>query len=108
MKLAGARRLFEVGIFVGIGRGAAAEKAQVGVGDDLVPCAGGDENCVSGPHILGGLVDFHFPGSLENEIELFGQAVVVALGGALGGQGRLGKTLFLDGRIGAIEDAADC
>ena len=74
---------------MGVGRRAAAEKAKAGLGGYLVPRAGGDEDRVAGADFPGFSVDIHDPGTLKNEVEFFGQSMVVALGGAISGNGVL-------------------
>ena len=97
----------EEGIFVRVGRGAAAEEAEGFAGCDGVPCAGRDEDRVAGADGARLSVDFHFTAAAEDEIKLLGESVIMALRGSACGDLRLGEALVFDGRVGSVEDAAD-
>ena len=56
---------------------------------------------------MGSAVDFHESGAFEEEVEFFGEAVEVALGGVAGGKAGFGEGLVLDGGVAAVEEAAD-
>jgi hypothetical protein len=87
--------------------GAAAEKAEICFGGDLVAGAGRDEDGVTGADVAGFAVDFHERGPFEEEVEFFAEPVVVAVGGLAGGHGGFGEALFFDRGVGAVEDATD-
>lgn len=63
--------LLEVGVFVGIGRRAAAEKSEGRGGRDLVPLAGRNEDGITGVYRLDSAIDLHGTDSLEDEVQLF-------------------------------------
>ena len=98
---------FEIGVVMGVRRRAAAEKAQRLPRADRMPCAGRDEDGISGADGAGFAIDFHFPGAFEDEIEFFAEFVIVALRRASERHPRFGEALLFDGRVGAIEDAPD-
>jgi len=72
-----------------------------------VPGAWGDEDGVAWGDGAGGAVDFHFGGAFKDEVKFFANAMVVAFGGAAGGEGGLGEGLVLDWGVGEVEQAAD-
>lgn len=92
-----------------VGGSAAAEEADGSFfgGCDLVPGAWGNQDGIAGIDGLSDAIDFHFGGSFEDEVEFFADAMVVAFGGAVGGEGGLGKGLVLDGGVGQVEEASD-
>src|SRR3981081_3823632 len=91
------KSLLEERVFVGVRRRAAAEEAQFAVAVFLqrVPGAGGDQHGVARADRLGVAVDLHPAGALQNEVDLLGGAVVVALRRLVGLERRLGEALHL-------------
>ena len=67
----------KIGILMGIGRSAAAEKLHWLVRLDLMPRSGGDENGVAGAHFPFLTIDLHHTNSLEEVIKLFAHFVVM-------------------------------
>ena len=90
-----------------VGWGAAAEEAEGGGGGDLMPGNGWDEDGIARGDGARFAVYLHGAVAFEDEVELFTEPVVVALGGAAYGDGGLGEGLMLHGGICAVEDAAD-
>ncbi len=72
-----------------------------------MPGAGGNEDGVAGIDGLTGAIDFHFGGAFEDEVEFFAEAMVVAFGGAAGGEGGFGEGLILDRGVGQVEQASN-
>ena len=90
-----------------IGRRAAAKEAERLPGGDLVPGRRGDQNGVTGTDGSGFAVDLHGAVAFQDEVKLLAEFVVVAFGGAAGGDGGFGEALVFDGCVGPVEDAAD-
>lgn len=90
-----------------IGRCTAAEKAQVRLGANRVPCACGNEDGVPGANLARLIVDADSGCALEQEIKLLAYSMIMPLGGAAFGKARLGEALHFDRSIGEIENAAD-
>ncbi len=99
--------LLEVGVVVRVGRGAAAEEAEVLGGGDGVPMAGGDEDGVARVDIAGLAVDLDEARAIEDEVELLADLVVVALGGGAGLNRGFGEALFLDRGVCEVQNASD-
>lgn len=76
-------------------------------GGDLVPGARGNEDGVAGVDGLSGAIDFHFGGAFEDEVEFLTEAMVVAFGGAAGGECGFGEGLVLDRGVGQVEQATN-
>jgi len=98
---------FHIGVLMGVRRGAAAEEPQRFFCGDGVPRARGDENGVAGADGARFAIDFDFAIACEDEIKFLGEFMIVALRRAATRHPRFGQALLFDGRIGAIEDAAD-
>ena len=94
-------------IFVGIGRSAAAEQAESLGGSDLMPGAGGNEDCITWGDSAGFAIDFHGAVAFEDKVELFTELVIVTLGRLSNGDGGFGEGLVLNRCIGLIQDATD-
>ena len=75
----------EVRVLVPVGRGAAAQEAEVCVCRNLVPGAGWDQNRVARCHFALVAVEFHCGCALEDEVDLLGYRVVMAHGGGARG-----------------------
>lgn len=94
-----------------IGWRAAAEKPQrvvaVGLGRDLVPGPGGNEDAIPGSNHTLISVNFHFSHTFKDEIEFFGKSVVVTLGASTRRDAGFGEALVLHGGVGAVQDAPD-
>src|SRR5262249_62247395 len=67
-----------------------------------VPCSVRDQHGVAGPDSARVAVDLHPAGALEDEVDLLGRAVVVALGRLVGLERRLGEAL-----LGSVVELAD-
>ena len=91
--------LVEPGVFVRVGRGAAAKEAKRRLRPDGVPGAGREEDGVARDDCARFAVDFHGPTPVEDEVDLFGALVVMPLGGLAGRQAGFGQALVLHGRL---------
>src|SRR5665213_205771 len=91
------RTLLEVGVVMRVRRRAAAQNAELArsVVLELVPRARRDQYGVAGTHVRDLAVDLHLALPLEHEVDLLGDAVVVALGRLLDLERRLGKALHV-------------
>ena len=69
--------------------------------------SGGNEDGITGADFAGFAIDVHEGRAFEEEVKLLADFVVVAFGGLAGSHGGFGQTVLFDGRIGAVEDAAD-
>ena len=67
-----------------IRRRAAADKAEVVSGGDLVPRTGGDKHRIVFLDVAGIAIDLHNAVAFEDEVKLLGQLVVVPLRGTAG------------------------
>ena len=72
-----------------------------------MPGTWGNEDGVAGVDGLSGAIDFHFGRAFEDEVEFFTEAMVVAFGGAAGGEGGFGEGLVLDRCVGQVEQASN-
>ena len=102
-----APHLFEVGVGVIVGGSAGAEEGEIGGSGDLVPSTGGNENGVADFDRAGVAVEFHGAGAGKEEVNFFGEFVVMAVGGFTGWEEGFGEALIGDRGVGAVEDAAD-
>src|SRR5262245_30008891 len=94
-------KLLEVGVVVRVRRRAAAEDAQLAraVVRQLVPRTRRDEHRVARAHARALAADLQLTGSLDDEVDLLRQAVVVALRRLVGLERRLGEAL----RVGVVQ-----
>ena len=99
--------LVKIRIGVVVWRRATAEQAQVSFGRDLVTRANGNKNGVAGTNLASRTVKIHERGAFKQKIKFLADFVVVALSGLSGLQGSLRQTLHRNGRVGAVENAAD-
>jgi hypothetical protein len=66
-----------------------------------------NQDGIAGADVAGITVDLHGSLPFEDEVELFAELVVVALGRLADGDSGLGEALILYGRVGPVQDAAD-
>jgi chromate reductase len=97
----------EPGVLVRVGRRAATEEAQRLARRDRVPRARRDQDRVARTDLARLAVDLHRAAALDDEVELLGAAVVVALRRGARRQRRLGQALVEHRRVRAVEQAAD-
>jgi hypothetical protein len=100
-------RIGKIGILVAVRRGAAAEEAQGLRGGDLMPGNGGDEDGIARADGALFAVDLHGPLPFEDEVELFAELMIMALGGLADGNHGFREALVLHGGVGLVQDAAD-
>lgn len=66
-----------------------------------------NQDRISWTQIAGFTVDLHGPLPFEDEVELFAELVVVAVGRLAHGNRGLSETLILHRRVGAVQNTAD-
>jgi hypothetical protein len=74
---------------------------------DLVPRAGRDEDRIAGTDLARLALDLHLAAALEEDVDLLGARVVVALGGLPGCKAGLGETLVRGASERRIEQDPD-
>ena len=99
--------LVKIRVGVVVWRRATAEKAQISFGSDLVARANGNKNGVAGTNLASRAVKIHERGAFKQKIKFLADLVVMALSGLPWLQGSLRQTLHRNGRVGAVQNAAD-